>query len=179
MDESHFLSLPNAPNGHHRALRSSDKPRHLLDFSMVPMQTNTSSELCVDFRALTDITLVTAPRKLLHVCLAQLQCCLLECSKHSHTTPPCTTLGPSTPDSCFASTSSNRSLRETVSTRYGTSTNNSPTRAPNISSPMPTCRSATDELRSPRIVLLDCRRSDAIDLNCYASSSSTFCFMLN
>src|SRR3954464_14827776 len=115
------------------------------------MQTNTSSELRIDFRAPTDITLVTAPRRLLSVRLAQPQCCLLERSKHPHTTPPCTTVGPSTPDSCCASTSSNRSLRETESTRHGTSTNNSPTRSPDISPPMLTCRSATDKLRSPRI----------------------------
>src|SRR4051812_22984709 len=152
-------SLCHLPRGASRALRSSNKLRHLLSFPTVPVQTNTSSELRVDFRAPTDITLVTAPRKLLHVRLAQPQCCLPECTKHPHTTPPCTTLGPSTLDSCFASTSSNRSLRETVSMRHGTSTNNSLIRAPNISSPMLTCRSTTDELRSPRIVLLDCCRS--------------------
>src|SRR4051794_97005 len=87
---------PFAPEGHHRALRLSDKPRHLLNFLTVPVQTNTSSKLCVDVRAPTNITLVTEPRKLLHVRLAQPQCCLLERSKHPHTTPPCTTLGAST-----------------------------------------------------------------------------------
>src|SRR4051812_29849346 len=110
--------MPLAPEGHHRALRSSNKLRHLLRFPTVPVQTNTSSKLRVDFRTPTDIALVTAPRKLLHVHLAQLQCCLPERTKHPHTTPACRTLGQSTPDSCFASTSSKRSLRKTVSTRH-------------------------------------------------------------